>query len=128
MNTNKQETGKKARKEGYRAEDKAVLFLRLKGYRILERNFKPPRGSGAGEIDIIATKRNTLVFIEVKYRVSQDIAAESVSPAVQARRIKGAEYFLSLHPEYAQSEMRFDAVLLAPNCLPRHIENAWGLV
>ncbi len=128
MKENKQKTGLKAREDGYRAEDKAVLFLRLKGYRILERNFKPPRGTGAGEIDIIACKGKTLVFIEVKYRTSQDMAAEAVSAPVQARRIKGAEYFISIHPEYADSDMRFDAVLMAPKMLPKHIPNAWEVV
>lgn len=56
MTPDKHKTGKKARANGYKAETAAVLFLRLKGYRILERNFKPPRGIGAGEIDIIAEK------------------------------------------------------------------------
>ena len=53
----KRRTGEKARTDGLKAENKAVLFLRLKGYKIVERNFKPPRGSGAGEIDIIAFKQ-----------------------------------------------------------------------
>ena len=39
MLPNKRETGKKARNEGYKAENTAALFLRLKGYKILERNF-----------------------------------------------------------------------------------------
>ena len=128
MKENKQKTGLKARADGYRAEDRAVLFLRLKGNPILERNSKPPRGSGAGEIDIIAYKNKTLVFIEVKYRISQDIAAEAVSVPVRTRRIKGAEYFISTHPEYADSDMRFDAVLMAPNTLPKHIQNAWETI
>lgn len=125
MLPNKRETGKKARNEGYKAENTAALFLRLKGYKILERNFKPPKGMGAGEIDIIASKHNIIVFIEVKRRVSLDSAAEAVNEHVQTRRIRGAEYFLMIHPELADKEMRFDVILIAPNRFPEHIQNAF---
>ncbi len=125
MLQNKQQTGKKAHNDGYRAENMAVLFLRLKGYRILERNFKPPRGIGAGEIDIIAEKKGVIAFIEVKFRADINTAAESVNTRVQARRIKGAEYFLMTRPELTNKEMRFDVILISPKHLPEHIENAF---
>ena len=125
MALNKQQTGKKARNDGYKAENTAALFLRLKGYKILERNFKPPRGTGAGEIDIIAFKNNVIVFVEVKRRASRDSAAEAVNEHVQSRRIKGAEYFLMTRPDLADKEMRFDVVLISPNRLPEHIQNAF---
>ena len=125
MALNKQQTGKKARNDGYKAENTAALFLRLKGYKILERNFKPPRGTGAGEIDIIAFKHNVIVFVEVKRRASRDSAAEAVNEHVQSRRIKGAEYFLMTRPDLADKEMRFDVVLISPNRLPEHIQNAF---
>ena len=123
---NKRETGKKAHCDGYRAETAAAWFLRLKGYRILERNFKPPRGTGAGEIDIVAAKGNTIVFVEVKFRATQTAAAEAVDARVQARRVKGAQYYLTLHPDSANKELRFDAVLISPRRLPEHIENAFS--
>lgn len=47
---------------GKYCEDRAVLFLKKKGYRILERNYR----SLFGELDVIARDGNTLVFIEVK--------------------------------------------------------------
>ena len=125
MLPNKQETGRKARTDGYKAEKAAALFLRLKGYKILERNFKPPRGTGAGEIDIIARKHNVIVFIEVKSRSSMDAAAEAVNEHVQARRIRGAEYFLTTRPDLADKEMRFDVILISPNRIPEHIQNAF---
>jgi putative endonuclease len=49
---------------GIKGEELAVTFLKRKGYRILQRNFKTP----VGEIDIIAEEGNTLVFVEVKTR------------------------------------------------------------
>lgn len=119
------EKGRKAHKQGHFAETKAALFLRLKGYRVVERNFKPPRGTGAGEIDLIVKKGNVLVFVEVKLRQTETAAAESVSPAVRERRVKGAEYYLMLHPEAADSDIRFDVVLMTPNSLPKHIPNAF---
>ena len=126
MTENKTEKGRAARKSGYFAEMKAVLFLRLKGYRILERDFKPPRGSGAGEIDIVALKGETLVFVEVKKRAAgKDAAAFAVTPAVRRRRVKGAEYYLAVHPEYAGRAVRFDAVLCGAAGVPQIIENAW---
>ena len=47
---------------GKSGEEAAFEFLRKKGYRILERNYKTP----LGEIDIIAQDRDRLVFVEVK--------------------------------------------------------------
>ena len=122
---NKSETGKKAFTDGHLAESAAALFLRLKGYGILEKNFKPPRGTGAGEIDLIAKKGKTVVFVEVKRRQTTDAAAESVSETVKQRRIRGAEYFLSLHPEFEGFDMRFDVILMAPKKFPTHIQNAF---
>ena len=125
MLPDKQKKGKIARQEGYKAEYAAALFLRLKGYKILERNFKPPRGTGAGEIDIIALKHNVIAFIEVKKRKSIEAAAESVNARVQSRRIRGAEYFLTTRPDLANKEMRFDVILMSPNRFPEHIQNAF---
>ena len=125
MHQNKKETGKHARIDGYKAENFAALFLKLKGYKILERNFKPPKGTGAGEIDIIAEKHNTIIFIEVKKRKSLSSAAEAVNEQVQSRRIKGAQYFLMTHPALINKEMRFDVILLSSGHFPEHIKNAF---
>lgn len=125
MPADRQQKGKIARRDGYNAEFAAVLFLRLKGYKILERNFKPPRGTGAGEIDIIALKHNVIIFIEVKRRQSIEAAAEAVNARVQSRRIRGAEYFLTTRPDLADKEMRFDVILISPNRFPEHIQNAF---
>ncbi len=121
----RRETGKKARDSGYKAETAAAWFLQLKGYRILERNFKPPRGSGAGEIDIIAAKGDTIAFVEVKRRATPTAAAESVNARVQSRRVRGAEYYLATRPDLAEKELRFDVVLISPDHFPEHIQNAF---
>ncbi|MCA1907094.1 MAG: YraN family protein, partial [Magnetospirillum sp.] len=51
---------------GKRAEIMAAWWLRLKGYAILARGWTNRRGSGAGEIDIVAKRGRLLVFVEVK--------------------------------------------------------------
>lgn len=53
-------------KLGQRGENLAVAYLRKKGYKIIEQNYK----TRIGEIDIIAIDGKTLVFIEVKTRES----------------------------------------------------------
>src|SRR6476646_8501588 len=61
---------------GISAESRAAALLIAKGFRILARRWKSP----AGEIDIIARRRQLLVFVEVKARANLDEAAESVVP------------------------------------------------
>jgi putative endonuclease len=53
---------------GKKGEDLAVAYLKGKGYRIIERNYK----CLFGEIDIVAQDGNTVVFVEVKSRKSED--------------------------------------------------------
>src|ERR1700716_3193201 len=102
---------------GLSAESRAAAFLMAKGYRILAKRFRTPYG----EIDIVARKRNLIVFIEVKARGRLDDAAYAVTPRQQARIIDAAQGWLMAHPEHAEFEMRFDAMLIAPRRLPRHL-------
>ncbi len=125
MKSDKQICGRTARLNGYKAEDKAVLFLEKNGYKILERNFRPPKKNGAGEIDIIALKNNILAFIEVKYRITLEYAAESVTKKIQTRQIKAAEYFLSLYPELLENEIHMDVILISHKNDIQHLENAF---
>src|SRR5436305_6142206 len=102
---------------GLSAESRAAALLMAKGYRILAKRFKTPHG----EIDLVAKKRNLIAFIEVKARARIDDAAYAVTPRQQARIIAAAQGWLMAHPEHAEFELRFDAVLIAPRHLPRHL-------
>jgi len=102
---------------GLSAEALAAAYLMAKGYRILARRFRTPHG----EIDIVARRRNLVAFIEVKARASLDEAAYAVTPRQQARIVAAAQAWLVAHPEHADFELRFDAMLIAPRSLPRHL-------
>jgi putative endonuclease len=102
---------------GLSAETRAAAYLMAKGYRILAKRFRTPHG----EIDLVAKKRNLIAFIEVKARASLDEAAYAVTPRQQARIVNAAQGWLVAHPEHAEYELRFDAMLIAPRRLPRHL-------
>jgi len=102
---------------GISAESRAAAYLIAKGYRILARRYRTPHG----EIDIVVRRRNLIAFVEVKARGSLDDAAFAVTPRQQQRIISAAQAWLAAHPEHAEFELRFDAVLIAPRRLPRHL-------
>ena len=102
---------------GLSAEARAAAYLMAKGYRILARRFRTPHG----EIDLIARRRNLIAFVEVKARASLDEAAYAVTPRQRSRIIDAAQAWLVAHPEHAELELRFDAMLIAPRRLPRHL-------
>ena len=110
-----------ARTRGRWAESAAVLWLQLKGYRILARGFAW-RG---GEIDVIARRGQTLAFIEVKYRNDAGSAAEAITAAKRARIWDTARAWISAHPDMANLSLRFDAMLVTPWRLPVHLTDAW---
>lgn len=108
---------------GLGAESKAAWLLRAKFYRILARRFKVP----GGEIDLVALKGGTLVFVEVKARASLAVARESVTPAQQRRIASAARAWLSRHPEHMALTQRFDAIYVAPGRWPMHIVNSFEI-
>jgi putative endonuclease len=106
---------------GISAESRAAAWLIAHGYRILARRFKSPMG----EIDIIAARRYTLIFVEVKARATLDEAALSITERQKQRIAMAAEIWLANNPVPAIRDMRFDAILVAPGKLPRHIPSAF---
>ena len=106
---------------GLSAESRAAMVLIAKGYRILARRFKTP----VGEIDIVARRRRSLVFVEVKARERVDDAAEAVTGRAKQRIVAAAELWLSRNPADAQSDIRFDVILVMPGKIPQHIPNAF---
>ncbi len=108
-------------KLGLSAETRAAALLMAKGYRIAARRWR----CAAGEIDIIARRGNLLIFVEVKARTKLDDAAYSVTGRNQRRVAAAASAWLAENPQDAMSDMRFDAILVAPRSLPQHIQGAF---
>jgi putative endonuclease len=106
---------------GVSAEGRAALFLAAKGYRLLAKRWKTP----VGEIDLVVKRGALIVFVEVKARGNLDAAAEAVLPRQKRRIVAAAEAWLAAHPEHAGYDMRFDAVLVAPGSMPRHVVSAF---
>ena len=100
---------------GLSVESRAGAFLMAKGYRILAKRYRTPHGA----LDLIAKRR--VAFVEVKARATLDEAACAVTPRQQARIVDAAQAWLVMHPEHADFELRFDAILIAPRHLPRHV-------
>jgi len=112
---------------GSRGESIAAWYLRLGGYRILERNFR----CRLGEIDIIARKDGLLVFVEVRTRVSGTYLhpLNTVDPVKVARTVNAAKRFLLRLPQ-PWPPCRFDIMaVIAGRHLPvrriLHIRNAF---
>jgi putative endonuclease len=106
---------------GISAESRAAVLLIAKGFRILARRWRSP----VGEIDIIARRRGLLVFVEVKARETLDDAAWAVTERQRRRIVAAAQAWLAQFPDDRIRDMRFDAILVAPGRIPRHIPAAF---
>jgi putative endonuclease len=106
---------------GISAESRAAALLVMKGYRIVARRFRCPMG----EIDIVARRRGVLVFVEVKARGGFDEAAEAVTERQRRRIVEAAQFWLAAHPDDGKGDIRFDAVLVVPGKIPRHLPAAF---
>jgi putative endonuclease len=111
--------------KGRRAENIAALSLRFLGWQILARRFTSGRGSGAGEVDLVARKGSTLAFVEVKARPTREDALAALSEAQKARIARGAEAWMAKHPAKGQTFVRFDLIAVPDSGRPLHLADAW---
>jgi putative endonuclease len=114
-----------AERRGRRAEALCVWRLRLSGWRILSRRLTGRRGTGVGEIDIVARRGNVLSFIEVKARGLNDDGLAAVSVKQQRRIARAATAFLATRADLAALQVRFDVMVVGQNLLPYHLRDAW---
>jgi putative endonuclease len=117
--------GHQARRLGVWAEWACAASLILRGWRILDRRVVAGRGSGAGEIDIVARRGNLVAFIEVKARPTLAEATEAISTLQRERLTRAASAYVARRPALAHCDLRFDAMLVAPWRAPRHLSDAW---
>lgn len=104
---------------GKEGEEKVAAYLKKLGFTIREHNFF----SKYGEIDLIASKKELLVFVEVKTRKTKDhLLHDIITYSKQQKMIKTASYYCStLSSEYA---IRFDVAFVHENEI-EYIEGAF---
>ena len=103
-------------------EREAAAFLMQHGYRIREMNFR----CRSGEIDLIAMDRQTLVFVEVKYRSNEQAGdpAEAVNRHKRQQICRVADFYRLRYGFSSDVCCRFDVVAILGNRI-RLIQNAF---
>jgi putative endonuclease len=111
---------KRAERRGRLGETFAALWLNLQGWSIIARRVRTP----LGEVDLIARRGRTTLFVEVKTRAT-DAELDFAIDHHRLSRVAAAAAMLA--PRFARpgDNIRIDVILLAPWSLPRHIRNAW---
>lgn len=89
-------------------EERACAELQRAGLTLLSRNYT----TRYGEIDLVMLDGDTVVFVEVRHRItsSRGDAAASVHAGKQAKLIRTAELWLAQNARYAQRACRFDVM------------------
>ena len=88
----------------------ARMYLRFHGYHILKNRYITGKNTNRAEIDIIARRKNTIVFVEVKYRKTIDAAWSAITPNQSARLRRAAETFLI--NKHWMGDARFDVIVV----------------
>jgi putative endonuclease len=94
---------------GRRGEDVAQRFLQRAGFVIVDRNYR--MASGGGEIDLVGWEGDTLVFVEVKSRKTDEYGApdRAIGTEKQSSLIRAAREY-ARHAEVPWEKVRFDVV------------------
>ena len=114
---------RKALRLGHIAEWLVVLFLSVKGYRILARRYL----AKGGEIDIIALRGRVVAFVEVKARPDLAAGLDAITASKINRFAQAVDGWLMRNGWAAAYTLRCDAVIVVPYRLPIHIEDAFEL-
>lgn len=96
---------------GVDAEQAALAHLQSNGLRLIARNYR----CTGGELDLVMLERQELVFVEVRYRRSEQFggAVPSVDADKQQKLRLAAETFLQNHPRQPYATCRFDVVAIS---------------
>ena len=107
---------------GIVAEFIVIVFLFLKGYKIIARRYK----TYSGEIDIIARTGKNFIAVEVKARKNKVLVDEVLSVNQQRRISNAMDIFLSRNQKkLGQYGVRFDLIIVHPFKVPRHFKGFW---
>lgn len=110
-------------KTGMRGERRTALYLILRGYRILERDFR----AGRRDIDIIAKKRGVIAFVEVKTRTDTRTSAPQLAVDFEKRKniIAAARYYRATH-DISGLTYRYDVSEVSVKGRVNYIKNAFS--
>lgn len=97
---------------GIFAECIACIYLIFHGFRILRRRYKTGRYTNRAEIDIIARRKNLMIFIEVKHRHDVLTGLDAVTPAQSIRLRRAAETYIA--QTKWMGDARFDIIVVTP--------------
>ena len=99
-----------SRQSGKRAEDVAANYLKKQNVNIISRNFH----SRFGEIDLIGLDKETLVFIEVRYRKNENYlsAIETIDRQKCKKIIITSDVYLNKRKKYQSYQCRFDVITI----------------
>ncbi len=100
------------REKGFLAEAAAESYLAQQGLSLVCRNFH----CKAGEIDLIMMQRETLVFVEVRYRQDSKHGSplETITPSKQRKLLRAVKYYLLKHNLW-DAPCRIDALGMTPS-------------
>jgi putative endonuclease len=95
---------------GREAEEQALRYLEQQGLQLLARNWLCKRG----ELDLVMLDGDTVVFVEVRYRLHAGWggALESVDARKREKLVIAAQVFLQKEARWADHPCRFDVVAL----------------
>ncbi len=118
--------GLSTKEKGSLGEQRAKEYLISKGYRIIACNWRNKRG----EIDIIASYNDILIFAEVKTLIKGDLDTLEIllGKIKQKKIVETAKCFLQVHRQYIQGYIRFDVLVIDMPGFPSvyHIEDAFS--
>jgi putative endonuclease len=89
-------------------ESLALRYLKAHGLRLIKKNYR----CTSGEIDLIMLDKNTLIFVEVRFREDEDYgsAIETIDRRKQQKVIRAAQHYLLLNRIYESRQCRFDVI------------------
>lgn len=97
-------------KAGQAAEQQALQYLQGQGLQLLAQNWRCKRG----ELDLVMLDSDTVVFVEVRYRLHASFggALGSIDARKQEKLALAAEHFLQQEARWAKHPCRFDVIAL----------------
>ena len=112
--------------KGRVAEEKALVYLKKQGLRLIMKNFN----CRVGEIDLIMRDKDQLVFVEVRSRVSASFGGgvASVTHAKKQKIMKTACYYMLKYQDLNKVALRFDVISIdGKSAAITWIKDAFGI-